>query len=93
MKVHVRKGEGVINRAGYIDAITADIHQINSDLKFFEEQLADREIVTREYMQLHQFKRALVMILDKSVWKLRIRQAKKAKRRLIKLSRRASSWL
>lgn len=90
----LRKGEsGLVNRQAFLNSVSNDIHQLNSDLRFYESELADREIIVRDYLKQKQFKRAYILWLDKRMWKLRIRQAKKAKRALCKISNRASNWL
>lgn len=90
----LRNGEsGVVNRQGFIDGINNDIYQLNSDITFYASELADREIVVREYLHMHQFRRAFVMWLDKRMWAFRIKQAAKAKKKLAKIKHYASSWL
>lgn len=82
-----------MNRQAFIDSLLTDIHNLNSDMEFYAKELADREILQREYRLQHLYKGWAVMSLDKAAWKLRIKQAKRLKKKLLGVYRKASQWL
>ena len=63
--MEIRKGEpGLVNRHSYLDNIAMTAHQLESDIRFYEEEYADREILAREFFRQHQYKKAYVMYFD-----------------------------